>query len=102
MPAVVPNPVRLIILTMISPDYAKGKVGLPTIANNAWKGIHWADWLAVIGVSGIFGLDHYTSGSGWGPGRVLTAGLSGFVLAFTYIAYGPSADLLLHCVLNCY
>ena len=99
---VVPNPVRLIILTMISPDYAKGKVGLPTIASNGWKGIHWADWLAVVGVSAIFGLDHYTSGSGWGPGKVLTAGLSGFVLALTYIAYGPYADILLHWFFNFY
>ena len=96
------NPARLIILTMISPDYAKGKVGLPTIASNGWKGIHWAEWLAVIIVSTVFGLDHYTSGSGWGPGKVLTAGLSGFVLALTYMAYGPYADILLHWFFNFY
>ena len=96
------NPFRLILLTMIFPDYAKGKAGLPTIASHGWKGIHWADWLAVIGVSTIFGLDHYTSGSGWGPGKVLTAGLSGFVLALTYMAYGPYADILLHWFFNFY
>jgi Type II CAAX prenyl endopeptidase Rce1-like len=96
------NPFRLILLTMIFPDYAKGKAGLPTIATDGWRGIHWADWLAVIGVSTIFGLDHYTSGSGWGPGKVLTAGLSGFVLALTYMAYGPYADILLHWFFNFY
>jgi len=96
------NPIRLILLTMIFPDYAKGKAGLPTIAGHGWKGIHWAEWLAVIGVSTIFGLDHYTSGSGWGPGKVLTAGLSGFVLALTYMAYGPYADILLHWFFNFY
>jgi len=96
------NPIRLLLLTMIFPDYAKGKAGLPTIATHGWRGIHWADWLAVIGVSTIFGLDHYTSGSGWGPGKVLTAGLSGFVLALTYMAYGPYADILLHWFFNFY
>jgi hypothetical protein len=96
------NPIRLILLTMIFPDYAKGKAGLPTIASHGWKGIHWADWLAVIGVSTVFGLDHYTSGSGWGPGKVLTAGLSGFVLALTYMAYGAYADILLHWFFNFY
>jgi len=96
------NPVLLIPLTMIYPDYAKGRAGLPTIASNGCKGIHWAEWLAVIGVSTIFGLDHYTSGSGWGPGKVLTAGLSGFVLALTYMAYGPYADILLHWFFNFY
>jgi hypothetical protein len=96
------NPIRLILLTMIYPDYAKGKAGLPTIAGDGWRGIHWAEWLAVIGVSTIFGLDHYTSGSGWGPGKVLTAGLSGFVLGLTYMAYGPYADILLHWFFNFY
>jgi len=96
------NPIRLILLTMIFPDYAKGKAGLPTIASHGWNGIHWADWLAVIGVSTVFGLDHYTSGSGWGPGKVLTAGLSGFVLALTYMAYGAYADILLHWFFNFY
>ena len=96
------NPIRLILSTMIFPDYAKGKAGLPTIASHGWKGIHWADWLAVIGISTVFGLDHYTSGSGWGPGKVLTAGLSGFVLALTYMAYGPYADILLHWFFNFY
>jgi hypothetical protein len=96
------NPFRLILLTMIYPDYAKRKAGLPTIASDGWRGIHWAEWLAVIGVSAIFGLDHYTSGSGWGPGKVLTAGLSGFVLALTYMAYGPYADILLHWFFNFY
>lgn len=97
-----PNPLRMILLTMIFPDYAKGKAGLPTVATEGWRGIHWAEWLAVIGVSTIFGLDHYTSGSGWGPGKVLTAGLSGFVLALAYIAYGPYADILLHWFFNFY
>ena len=96
------NPFQLILLTMVFPDYAKGRAGLPTIASNGWKGIHWADWLAVFGVSTIFGLDHYTAGSGWGPGKVLTAGLSGFVLALAYMAYGPYADILLHWFFNFY
>jgi hypothetical protein len=96
------NPIRLILLAMIYPDYAKGKAGFPTIGSDGWKGIHWAEWLAVIGVSTIFGLDHFTSGSGWGPGKVLTAGLSGFVLALTYMAYGPYANILLHWFFNFY
>ena len=96
------NPLRLILLTLIFPDYAKGKAGLPTIARDGWRGIHWADWLAAIAVSTIFGLDHYWLGSGWGPGKVLTAGLSGFVLALTYMAYGPYADILLHWFFNFY
>ena len=98
----VPNPLLLILLTMISPDYAKARVGLPTIAKQGLRGIHWAEWLAVTGISTIFGLDHYTSGSGWGPGKVLTASLSGFVLALAYVAYGPYADILLHWFFNFY
>src|SRR5712692_3469071 len=47
------NPIRLILLTMIYPDYAKGKAGLPNIVRNGWRGIHWADWLALISVSTI-------------------------------------------------
>jgi len=87
---------------MIYPDDAKGKAGLPNIVSNGWRGIHWADWLALISVSTIFGLEHFWSGSGWGPGKVLTAGLSGFVLALTYVAYGPYADILLHWFFNFY
>lgn len=79
----------------LSPGYAKESVGLPSIRTSGIKGISVAEWIFVILTSVIFGAYHVIGG-GWGPGKFLTAALSGFALAIVYLAYGAFADILLH------
>ncbi len=79
----------------LSPGYAKESVGLPSIRTSGFKGISIAEWVFVILTSVIFGAYHIIGG-GWGPGKFLTAALSGFALAIVYLAYGAFADILLH------
>ncbi|MEM3088858.1 MAG: CPBP family glutamic-type intramembrane protease, partial [Candidatus Bathyarchaeia archaeon] len=49
----------------------------------------------------IFGLAHYPLGS-WGPGKLLSATFSGFLLGMVYIFYGIQASILLHWYFNYY
>ena len=50
----------------------------------------------------MFGLAHSLSGAGWGPGKALTAGLSGLALGVVYLWYGSYANILLHWSFNVY
>ena len=79
----------------ISPGHAKERAGLPSIRTNGIKGISLVEWIFVFLTSIVFGAYHVIGG-GWGPGKFLTAALSGFALAIVYLAYGAFADILLH------
>ncbi len=94
--------VRLIGLSFLFPDKAKGEVGMPTLANNGWQGFHWSEWAALILTSIAFGLAHYVSNVGWEAGKILTAAISGFGLGLAFLAYGAYASILLHWFFNVY
>jgi hypothetical protein len=79
----------------LSPGYAKEKVGLPSVRTSGFKGISIPEWIFLFLTSIIFGAYH-VFGGGWGPGKFLSAALSGFALGFVYLAYGAYADILLH------
>lgn len=82
----------------ISPGYAKEKAGLPSIRTSGWKGISIPEWIFLVITSVVFGAYHWPLGGpgGWGPGKFLTAALSGFGLGIVYLAYGAYANILLH------
>jgi hypothetical protein len=85
-------------ISFLSPDHAKTRAGYRSVASNGWQGVHWLEWpfMAISAVT--FGLAHVQSGGGtdWGQGKVITAAISGAVLAFVFIAYGAFATILLH------
>ncbi len=56
------------------------------------------EWILIVFSSVLFGLAHIESGGGtiWGAGKVVTAAISGFVIAIVYVAYGAYAAILLH------
>ncbi len=93
---------RTILSALLSPERAKENTGLQSIGNSSWRGIHWTEWILLLFTSSVFGIDHVTSGAGWGPGKALTAGLSGFILGIVYLGYGAYADILLHWFFNFY
>lgn len=88
----------LVSLSLLSPEKAKAKVGYPNVGSNGWHGIHWLEWTFVVVSSVSFGLAHVQPGGGtdWGQGKVVTAAISGAVLAVVYISYGAYANVLLH------
>jgi len=49
-----------------------------------------------------FGVAHFTSGAGWGPGKITSALLAGLMFAIVYLAYGVEAPILLHWFFNYY
>jgi hypothetical protein len=91
-----------IALALLSPDRAKEAAGLPSIGTKGWRGIHWIEWILLAATSTLFGLAHSLSNSGWGPGKALTAGLTGFALGIVYLWYGSYSDILLHWTFNVY
>ena len=93
---------KRILLALISPDRAKESAGLPSIGVSGWRGIHWTEWTLLIISSAWFGLAHYFFGSDWGPGKAITAGLTGFALGMVYLLYGAYADVLVHWFFNFY
>ena len=83
--------------SILSPDQAKMRTGYPSVALNGWRGIHWLEWIFVAGSAITFGLAHVQSGGAdWGQGKVVTAAISGAVLAAVFLAYGAFATILLH------
>ncbi len=83
-------------VAIISPGFAKERAGLPSIRTSGLKGISIPEWIGLALTSVVFGLYHILGGGGWGPGKFLTAALSGFALGIIYLAYGAYADILLH------
>jgi hypothetical protein len=85
-------------LSLLSPERAKQKIGYPTFTINGWRGVHWLEWIFIIVSSVVFGIAHVESGGGtnWGAGKVVTAAISGFVIAIIYVGYGAYAAILLH------
>jgi CAAX prenyl protease-like protein len=85
-------------LSLLSPERAKRKTGYPTFTTNGWRGVHWLEWIFIVFSSVLFGLAHIQSGGGtnWGAGKVVTAAISGFVIAIAYVAYGAYAAILFH------
>lgn len=94
--------VALFFTAFISPGSAKEKSGLPSIRTSGRKGITTIEWVLLLFTSGVFGAYHVFGGGGWGPGKFLSAALSGFVLGVVYLAYGAFADILLHWFFNFY
>ena len=88
--------------SFISPGYAKERAGLPSVRTGGMKGISISEWIFLAFTASVFGLYHVIGGGGWGPGKFLTAALSGFVLGLVYLAYGAFADILLHWFFNFY
>src|SRR5260370_30204859 len=85
-------------LSLLSPERAKSRTGYPTFTLSGWRGVHWLEWILIVFSSVLFGLAHIESGGGtnWGAGKVVTAAISGFVIAIVYVAYGAYAAILLH------
>jgi hypothetical protein len=48
----------------------------------------------------IFGYAHYSSGAGWGPGKISEAAFAGLALGYLYIKYGFHTSVLLHWSIN--
>jgi membrane protease YdiL (CAAX protease family) len=96
------NPIIVVLAAFLSPGYAKEQAGLPCVRTSGLKGISKAEWVALLFTSLVFGAYHIISGAGWGPGKFLTAALSGFVLGIVYLSYGAYADILLHWFFNFY
>lgn len=96
------NPIVVVLSAFLSPGHAKEQAGLPSVRTAGLKGISRAEWVALLFTSAVFGAYHIISGAGWGPGKFLTAALSGFVLGIVYLSYGAYADILLHWFFNFY
>ncbi len=84
------------LFALISPDRAKEAAGLPSIGTRGWRGIHWTEWTILLISSIWFGVLHSLSGIGWGPGKALTAALTGLAFGIVYLWYGAYANILLH------
>jgi hypothetical protein len=87
----------LIVASVLSPESAKAKVGLPTITTNGRHGIHWSEWILLFLTSSFFGIAHVISGgTDWGVGKAVTAAISGLALGLIFLSYGAYAAILLH------
>jgi len=90
------------LLIPLYPDKAKKMLGVKTVGEFGIRGISWAEWIVVLVTSLVFGLAHYLSGSGWGPGKITTAALDGLAFGLAYLIYGAQAPILLHWFFNYY
>jgi len=87
----------LIGLSLLVPESAKNRVGIATISEKGWRGLHWIEWIFLILTSSWFGLAHVVArGSSWEFGKAFTAAVSGFALGIAYLAFGAYAAILLH------
>lgn len=86
----------LLLLSFWNPDAAKARAGMRTVALDGARGINPLEWAMLLASSVIFGLSHIGPSSGWGPGKVTTAALSGFVIGLCFLVYGAYAAILLH------
>lgn len=94
---------KLILLSMLSPERAKAKMGYKNVgANGFFGGISVLEWILILITATVFGLAHYLLGGGWQVGKVSTAFLAGFFLGIVFVAYGAYASILLHWFFNYY
>jgi hypothetical protein len=93
---------KLIILTPLHPDKAKGWLGVKTVEDHGIRAISIFEWIMIIITSVAFGAVHYLYGGGWGPGKITTATLDGLVFGLMYLMYGAQAPILLHWFFNYY
>jgi hypothetical protein len=93
---------KLMILTPLYPDKAKRWLGVKTVSDYGIRAISIYEWIMIIITSVVFGVVHYLYGGGWGPGKITTAALDGFIFGLTYLMYGAQAPILLHWFFNYY
>lgn len=77
----------------LDPPGAKRAMGLPSR-------ISTPEWALLAATSAWFGLGHYLSGSGWGPGKITSAAIVGLGLGLAHLKYGAPAPILLHWFFN--
>ena len=91
--------VKCFLVTILWPSRAKEMLGLGTVETLGFsKGMSLFEWVLLVSTSFIFGLLHYLSG--WGPGKITSAFISGLVLGLAYLTYGAWASILLHWFFN--
>ena len=89
--------------SILFPDKAKGMVGAKTVNEHGIiKGISLGEWGVIVFTSIIFGLAHFNPGVSWEIGKITSATFAGFVLGFSYIAYGAHAAIIIHWFFNTY
>lgn len=86
---------RALARAFLDPPGAKRAIGLP-------PRISMPEWALLAATSAWFGLGHYLSGSGWGPGKITSAAVVGFGLGLAHLKYGAPAPILLHWFFNYY
>ena len=95
------NGLKLVLLTMFSPEIAKVKVGYRNVATKGlFRGISPLEWILILTTSLVFGAAHLLLGGGWEIGKVTTAFLAGFVFGIMYVTYGAYASILMHWFFN--
>lgn len=93
----VSNRLKLILITMASPEHAKTMLGYRSVAERGYlRGISVLEWVLIVTTSLAFGLAHYLLGGGWEIGKVSTALLAGLLFGIMFVAYGAYASILLH------
>jgi len=90
---------KYFFVTALWPNKAKSMLGLGTVETSGFpKGISLFEWVLLMLTSFVFGLIHYLSG--WGPGKITSAFMSGLFLGLAYLIYGAWASILLHWFFN--
>jgi len=91
--------VKCFLVAVLWPSRAKEMLGLGTVEKLGFsKGMSLFEWVLLVSTSFIFGLLHYLSG--WGPGKITSAFISGLILGLAYLTYGAWASILLHWFFN--
>ena len=96
-------PFTTCLLCFLHPDKAKEKAGIDTVNDKGLvRGISLPEWITLISICCIFGLNHYLMGGGWGIGKITSAFVAGLVFGLAYLKYGFHAPILLHWFFNFY
>ena len=91
--------VKWLFVAILQPSRAKEMLSLGTVEKLGFsKGVSLFEWVLLVSTSFIFGLLHYLSG--WGPGKITSAFISGLILGLAYLTYGAWASILLHWFFN--
>lgn len=95
--------IKLFVLAILSPEYAKMKLGYRNVTSNGLlRGISPLEWVLILITAVSFGSAHFLLGGGWEIGKVTTATLAGLVFGIVYVAYGAYANILMHWYFNYY